>query len=69
MQLSDWLSQNNVRPSEFAKRIGVSPQTITGWCDGSFWVSKERAQAIYDATEGQVTPTDLMHTVKQEAAQ
>lgn len=67
MQLSEWLTTNGIRPSEFAARIGVSPQTITGWCDGSFWVSKKRAKAIYEATNGEVTPTDLMQTDKADA--
>lgn len=69
MQLSEWLETNGIKPSEFAARIGVSPQTITGWCDGSFWISKGRAQAVFDETKGQVTPTDLMKVVKSEAAQ
>jgi transcriptional regulator with XRE-family HTH domain len=62
MQLSDWLSQNGVRPSDLAARIGVSPQTITGWCQGSFWISKENARKIFKETKGEVTPTDLMQT-------
>jgi hypothetical protein len=62
MQLSDWLSRNQVRPSDLAARIGVSPQTITGWCQGSFWISKENARKIFEETRGEVTPTDLMLT-------
>ena len=68
MQLSDWLKQKSVRPSAFAERIGVSPQTVTGLCKGSFWVSRRTAQAIFDETKGEVTPTDLMQTVRPEAA-
>lgn len=60
MQLSDWLDQQGIRRGEFAARIGVSPQTITGWCEGSFWITKENARAIFDETKGAVTPTDLM---------
>lgn len=64
MQLSDWLDQNGIKRSDFAARIGVSPQTITGWCEGSFWISKTKAQKIFDETAGAVTPTDLMQTGK-----
>jgi DNA-binding transcriptional regulator YdaS (Cro superfamily) len=71
MQLSEWLKSNGIKRKVFAARIGVSPQTITGWCEGSFWIAKDKAQKIFDETGGQVTPTDLMQagTVVAEAAQ
>jgi len=69
MQLSDWLTENHVKPSEFASRIGVSPQAITGWCDGSFWISKKNAQSVFAETKGAVTPTDFMMVAKKEATQ
>jgi len=64
MKLSEWLTRNDVRRNEFAERIGVTPQTITGWCDGSFWITKDKAQKVFDATGGAVTPTDFMMTEK-----
>ncbi|MBA2525944.1 MAG: helix-turn-helix transcriptional regulator [Pyrinomonadaceae bacterium] len=67
MKLSEWLEQNKVRRNEFAERIGVTPQTITGWCDGSFWITKDKAQRVFDETDGCVTPTDFMQT--ERAAQ
>lgn len=60
MQLADYLKTNGIKRIEFAARIGVSPQTITGWCEGKFWPTRERAQKIFDETKGEVTPTDLM---------
>lgn len=70
MQLSEWLDQNGIKRNDFAARIGVSPQAITGWCKGSFWIDKENAQKIYDETGGAVTPTDLMQaSPNAEAAQ
>jgi 3,4-dihydroxy 2-butanone 4-phosphate synthase/GTP cyclohydrolase II len=69
MQLSAWLEQNKIKRNDFAARIGVSPQAITGWCDGTFWINKENAQKIFDETKGEVTPTDLMQAPAQEAAQ
>ena len=62
MNLSEWLDWKGINRSEFAKRVGVSPAAITGWCDGTFWITKDNAQRIYDETDGAVTPTDLMHT-------
>lgn len=67
MQLSDWLDQNKIKRSDFAARVGVTPQTITGWCKGDFWIGREAAQKVFDATDGAVTPTDFMLGV--EAAQ
>jgi DNA-binding transcriptional regulator YdaS (Cro superfamily) len=60
MQLSDWLSENKIKRKDFAARIGVSPQTITGWCKGSFWIGKEQARAVLRETGGAVTTTDFL---------
>jgi hypothetical protein len=68
MQLSAWLDQNKIKRNDFAARIGVSPQAITGWCKGTFWIDKDNAQKIFDETNGEVTPTDLMRA-SSEAAQ
>lgn len=62
MKLSTWLSEQKINRSEFARRVGVSPAAITGWCDGSFWISKDKAQRVFDETNGAVTPTDFMQT-------
>jgi DNA-binding transcriptional regulator YdaS (Cro superfamily) len=59
MKLADYLKNNDIKPSAFAARIGVSPQTITGWCDGTFWISKDRAKLVFDETGGEVTPNDF----------
>lgn len=60
MQLSEYLKLRNIKRIEFAAKIGVSPQTITGWCDGTFWPSKENAKRVLDETAGAVTPNDFM---------
>lgn len=62
MLLSDWLEKNNVTRTDFARRVGVTPQTITGWCKGSFWIERDRAKAVYRETNGEVTPTDFLNT-------
>jgi len=67
MQLSDWLSQHGIKRKDFAARIGVSPQTITGWCKGTFWIKHDQAKAVLKATGGAVTPTDFLKA--DEAAQ
>lgn len=60
MKLADYLTQNSIKRSEFAARIGVSPQTITGWCEGTFGISTKRAKAVFDETKGLVTPNDFL---------
>jgi len=67
MQLSEWLTQQGIKRKDFAARIGVSPQTITGWCKGTFWIKREQAKAVFDETAGAVTPTDFLRA--DEAAQ
>ncbi|WP_029581982.1 helix-turn-helix transcriptional regulator [Bradyrhizobium sp. URHD0069] len=68
MHLADWLIRQKVKRIDFAARIGVTPQSITGYCDGDFWPRKEIAQKIFEETGGEVTPTDFMHIKKPETA-
>ena len=60
MKLSDWLRRHNVKRSEFARRIGVSPGAVTQICreDGA-WPSRETAERIVVETGGAVTPNDF----------
>lgn len=62
MQLSEWLEKEKISRSEFARRIDVSPAAVTGWCEGSFWITKDRARLIFDETNGEVTPNDFLNT-------
>ncbi len=68
MQLSEWLDQHKIDRSEFARRVGVTPGAITGWCKGDFWLSRESAQKIFDETKGAVTPNDFLLNSTQETA-
>ena len=60
MKLSYYLSKHGIRPSRFAADIGVSPQTITGWCKGTFWIKHDQAVKVLQATNGEVTPNDFL---------
>jgi 3,4-dihydroxy 2-butanone 4-phosphate synthase/GTP cyclohydrolase II len=60
MKLEDWLTREGKRASAFARDVGVTPATISGLCRGDRWLGKDVAQKIYDATNGEVTPTDFM---------
>jgi 3,4-dihydroxy 2-butanone 4-phosphate synthase/GTP cyclohydrolase II len=68
MNLADWLSREKIKRVDFAARIGVTPQSITGYCDGEFWPKKEIAQRIFEETNGEVTPTDFMLIPKRTQA-
>lgn len=69
MKLAEWLDQQKIKRIDFAATIGVSPQSITGYCEGDFEPRKEIALKIFDETKGCVTPIDFMLTPKREAAQ
>lgn len=60
MRLADYLDQNGIKRTAFAAKIGVSPATVTGWCEDAFWPGKENAKRIWRATDGAVTPNDFM---------
>lgn len=68
MRLSDYLDQHGIRRNEFAARIGVSPQTITGWCEGTFWIGRDNARRVMRETAGAVTPTDFLLVEAGDAA-
>lgn len=59
MKLADWLSEKNIKRVDFARQVGVTPQTITGWCDGTFGISRDKANTVYWLTEKAVTPNDF----------
>jgi 3,4-dihydroxy 2-butanone 4-phosphate synthase/GTP cyclohydrolase II len=68
MQLSAWLDREKIKRIDFAKRIGVTPQAITGYCDGEFEPRKEIKKRIFEETGGEVTPTDFMFTPRKVSA-
>lgn len=61
MKLDPWLRLNKVSRSEFARRAGLSPASITALCnDPDAWISRESAERIAAATQGAVTPNDFI---------
>ena len=60
MRLSEWLSKNEIRRGEFARRVGVSAPHITGLCKGDFWPGRDVAAAIMRETGGEVRPEDFL---------
>ncbi len=68
MKLSEWLRRQDVRRSEFARRIGVSPGAVTQICreDGA-WPSRETAERIISETGGAVTPNDFLKILRRRS--
>jgi len=61
MKLGDWLKHNSVTRADFARRIGVSPGTVTLICrDDEAWISRETAERVVAETKGAVTPSDFL---------
>lgn len=67
MKLADYLETKSIKRKDFAAQIGVSPATVTGWCEGTFGISKKRSKEVFDATGGAVTPNDFADFVEAEA--
>jgi 3,4-dihydroxy 2-butanone 4-phosphate synthase / GTP cyclohydrolase II len=67
MKLADWLEMHAIARSQFARRIGLSPASVTALCnDPNVWISRETAEKIAIATEGAVTPNDFL-TLEERA--
>lgn len=61
MRLDEWLSRSRETRSAFARRAGLSAAAVTALCnDPGVWVSRETAERIAAATDGHVTPNDLL---------
>jgi DNA-binding transcriptional regulator YdaS (Cro superfamily) len=64
MKLDQWLDTPNPDGSrrvrgDFARAIGVTPQMISAYCNGT-WPGKERMAAIARETGGDVTANDFI---------
>eukprot|EP01037_Dinobryon_pediforme_P027353 gene27353-30217_t len=69
MRLDQWLAKHQESRSGFARRVGLSPASITQLCnDGAAWVSRETAERILAATNGAVTPNDFLRLADSAAA-
>lgn len=60
MRLTEYLESKGIKRGDFARTIGVTPGWITSLCDGSGWPSRDVAEKITRATEGQVTADDFL---------
>ncbi len=66
MRLEAWLSLMDVKKAEFARRIDVTPPTVTRIIAGTQNIPLSVQDAIKRETDGAVTPDDL-HAAYAEA--
>lgn len=61
MRLQDWLKREGISRVEFARRVEMSPASITALCnDDAAWLSRDSAERIARVTGGAVSPNDFL---------
>lgn len=60
MTLSEWMASTKTKPAELAQAVGVHWATIYKWKAGQAFPRRRQAEAIFRATKGAVTATDLL---------
>lgn len=68
MQITDWLTKNDISDSAFAARIGVSRQALWRYKSGERIPRPIILQRIQGETGGQVNPADFFSTPGEVAA-
>lgn len=59
MKLSEYLERNNLSLAQLAEQCGTSASTMLRMREAEVAPSKRVAEAVWKATDGQVTPNDL----------
>lgn len=67
-KLNDYLAQNAISMTSFARTIGTTTATISRAIDGLAVPRKSLMERIHRATDGQVTPNDLIGLHYPESA-
>jgi transcriptional regulator with XRE-family HTH domain len=62
MRLNDYLEASGTTPSAFARRLGVSSETVRRYCEGTRIPRPEIMRRIVEATDNKVTPNDFFET-------
>ncbi len=60
MRLADYLATNDIKPVNFAGRVGVDRSTVSRWLDGSLKPGWKMLVLIARETAGQVTANDFV---------
>ena len=68
MKLSTFLDRAAIKPSEFARQIGVPRQTLHRYLAGERTPRSEILHRIREVTNGEVTPNDFLQTTNGKEA-
>ncbi len=60
MTLDLYLAKQQLTPTEFARRCGLSPSTVTRLLAGDRSPGMELLTIIFEGTHGEVTPNDFL---------
>lgn len=67
MRLAEYLEAKGIKRGDFAREVGVSAGWVTSLCDGSGWPSRDVAEKIARATNGEVTASDFVTRLDEAA--
>jgi hypothetical protein len=59
MKLGPWLAENNLKPAQFAPRIGCTSEAVRRYVAGERIPDKATMRRIAKETAGQVTANDF----------
>ena len=62
MQLGEYLKKENIRPGEFAVRVGVKERAVYRWLERERIPRPSQIQRIAEITRGKVGPSDFILT-------
>jgi 3,4-dihydroxy 2-butanone 4-phosphate synthase / GTP cyclohydrolase II len=60
MDMKSYLEKSNLTDGEFARLAGLSRVMVNRLKNGSVWPSKETAEKIVAASNGEITPNDFL---------
>jgi transcriptional regulator with XRE-family HTH domain len=60
MKLAQYLHDNHLTQSAFAKLVGAGQVQVSMWTNGKAWPTQSMAIEIFNATNGAVTPNDFL---------
>jgi transcriptional regulator with XRE-family HTH domain len=68
MTLREWMEANGLTDEALAQQLGVNRSLVTKWRRGDAMPNDTNKRLLFAATEGAVTPCDLLGLAVEEAA-
>ncbi len=67
-KLRSYMAEKGLSQRAFAEQLGIDPTVFSRVLSGRVGLSADLARAIHSATDGEVTPNDLILQPAREAA-